>query len=387
MDTKIIETCLICGEYMGPFKNDLNVCTGFSEKPIYHLFETFMGIKLELEVIETSGICQNCFIKFNEIDEHQLIINKIQNDLLELFNATQANICDTKTEAKIVNEVEDEILEVFVQDEIYSEQEEFICETIEDDEAMIGTNVKRKRGPKKKKNLDEGLIMVEVDGQKMYQCEICQKICKDRYKLKNHKETHNVERNICCTECGAMFKTLSCLYSHKKIHKARIYHSCDLCGMKYIQKTQLAKHMNAIHLKRKDYTCNICGKSYSRDTTLSKHMFVHKEEKDMVCTVCGFRTHTKPKLDRHMKSHTGERNYACEICGKKFLYSYNVIAHVKYVHNREKRPYDEAKLTCQFCGRKFQKVWKKKEHLLQAHKIIEAVEGDDLIVEGVEEKN
>lgn len=34
----MIETCLICGEYMGPFKNDLKDCTGFSEQPIYELF-------------------------------------------------------------------------------------------------------------------------------------------------------------------------------------------------------------------------------------------------------------------------------------------------------------------------------------------------------------
>jgi uncharacterized C2H2 Zn-finger protein len=35
-----------------------------------------------------------------------------------------------------------------------------------------------------------------------------------------------------------------------------------------------------------------------------------------------------------MKSHTGERDYECNICGKKFLYSYNVIAHVRNVHEK-----------------------------------------------------
>lgn len=176
--------------------------------------------------------------------------------------------------------------------------------------------------------------------------------------------------------------------------------------MRYIQKTQLRKHMDAIHLKKKDYVCTICGelkkpkfskfslkssffcqsgKNYSRDTTLSKHMFVHKTEKNVVCNICGFRTHTKPKLDRHMKSHTGERNYACEICGKRFLYSYNVLAHVKYVHNREKRQIDESKLICQFCGKKFQKQWKKKDHLREVHNIIEAADGEDLIIENMDE--
>jgi uncharacterized C2H2 Zn-finger protein len=57
-------------------------------------------------------------------------------------------------------------------------------------------------------------------------------------------------------------------------------------------------------------------------------------------------------MTRHMKSHTGERNYECPICLKKFLYSYNVTAHVKHVHYHEKRPTtNEEKLTCTICGK------------------------------------
>lgn len=37
-----------------------------------------------------------------------------------------------------------------------------------------------------------------------------------------------------------------------------------------------------------------------------------------------------------MKSHTGIRDYECGICGKKFLYSYNVIAHVRNVHEKKR---------------------------------------------------
>lgn len=75
------------------------------------------------------------------------------------------------------------------------------------------------------------------------------------------------------------------------------------------------------------------------------------------------------------KSHTGERNYACEICGKRFLYSYNVTAHIKHVHRKEKRKIDEEKLTCKFCGKRFQKIWKVKEHMAEVHQLVEIVEG------------
>lgn len=59
---------------------------------------------------------------------------------------------------------------------------------LEDDEAEVSEGIdifkrhsKRSRSPrvgekrsyKRKKNLDEGLVVVEVDGEKIYQCEIC----------------------------------------------------------------------------------------------------------------------------------------------------------------------------------------------------------------------
>jgi hypothetical protein len=43
MSKSVVEKCLICAENMGLFKNDLNVCSGFSERPIFQLFgETFI---------------------------------------------------------------------------------------------------------------------------------------------------------------------------------------------------------------------------------------------------------------------------------------------------------------------------------------------------------
>lgn len=86
----------------------------------------------------------------------------------------------------------------------------------------------------------------------------------------------------------------------------------------------------------------------------------------------------------------------CGICNKRFLYSYNVTAHIRHVHYREKRKESEQK--CSFCGRvftsltlvvfkmnntrifsfqKFQKKWKLREHLAEAHQVIEALEVSD----------
>ena len=164
-----------------------------------------MNIKLPNDLIESAGICQNCFIKFNEIDEHQAIVDKIQQDLLVLFNTTQTNAQDTKTDVKLLEE-EVEVAEVYVNDEEILTDDEYLMKDIKPQLEGVYKieEIKKRRGPKKKRNLDEGLIMVEVDGFKFYQCDVCRKVFKDRYKLKIHKETHNVDRNICCNECGAM---------------------------------------------------------------------------------------------------------------------------------------------------------------------------------------
>ena len=41
---KPIESCLVCLEFMGSFRNDMKVCTGFSEKPIFQIFGRMKNI-------------------------------------------------------------------------------------------------------------------------------------------------------------------------------------------------------------------------------------------------------------------------------------------------------------------------------------------------------
>lgn len=191
----------------------------------FHL-ESFTKQKLDEDALINTGICQNCFIKFNEYDEHFCIATRIQNEIVLMLDSTGEAV-DMKLDIK--REIDDYgIFEVMLEDD--GEYSDVSVDSAYKKFSKHKTVVKKsprdvdKRSYKRKKNLDEGLIVVEVDGEKIYQCEICKKLCKDRYKLKTHREIHTSTRNVCCTECGAMFKTLTCLYSHKKIHRERIYH-------------------------------------------------------------------------------------------------------------------------------------------------------------------
>lgn len=220
-----------------------------------------------------------------------------------------------------------------------------------DQKPILVAKKRRVRSKKSDKaDKDAGLIFKVIDGVKLYECDICGKgNITDRYKLNHHRLIHTELRNFVCEICQHTFKTKEALRGHAKLHED-IYMYCDICDARFKVKHQLRCHMDAIHLGKRDHTCHLCGKSFSRVGTLRVHIKSHLEEKKIVCEHCGFKAMNNGKMQRHMKSHTGERNYACGLCGKLFLYSYNVTAHIKHVHYREKRPITcEEKLICYVC--------------------------------------
>ena len=75
-----------------------------------------------------------------------------------------------------------------------------------------------------------------------------------------------------------------------------------------------------------------------------------------------------------MKSHTGQRDFECMICGKRFLYSYNVSAHIRHVHFKEKRKKYEEKKSCLICNKKFYSNNKLRDHLRNEHNFVEMPE-------------
>lgn len=230
------ENCYICNEFMGSFKSDLTVVTGYSEKPIFQLIgkiklifcfvrlwlieiisaEIFTSSLLSEEIINDSGVCQNCFIKFNEFDEHQSIAEQIQSDLVGLMDNKLVSL---EEDHKIKEEHEDSTdpieYEPFEGEEMYVTGEEIeeeiehdnTVEAIEEDyryEIVVDDtkeNMKKQyiRSTQGKMDENNEFIVIELENnQRVYQCDICNKTCKDRSKLRTHREIHTDERNVIC---------------------------------------------------------------------------------------------------------------------------------------------------------------------------------------------
>lgn len=216
------------------------------------------------DIINDSGVCQNCFIKFNEYDEHQSLAEQIQLDLVTLMDNKIFTLADDEEQfTKVKIEEQEEIsandaieYEPFeAEEELFEDEEiegETVVEAIEEDyhfEIVVDDtkeNIKAKQvrsSAPRQKIKEEGneFIIIELDdNSKVYQCDICFKTCKDKSKLRSHREIHTSERNVICPTCGKGFKTMNCLRNHKRLHlPMRTYYNCDQCEKKYTQKVSI----------------------------------------------------------------------------------------------------------------------------------------------------
>lgn len=213
-------------------------------------------------VIENGGICQNCYIKFNEFDEHQSKANQILSDLTSMLSIRENYVdikeedddCDTKVQSiEYTTEFDDtattNAVEISNEYEISMGQEvitedDFTIEEVKDELNIIKSKNtmsqmkavnrgdERKRSNYIKKDRDKGFIITMINNVKHYTCEFCNKNFLSRARLRSHRQIHSTERNFICQECGAKFKTLNCLKNHARLH-SNVFFQCDMCESRF----------------------------------------------------------------------------------------------------------------------------------------------------------
>lgn len=322
------DNCFICSEFMGEFKNELTIQTVYSEKQIFELIEelTEVTFSQDSSFLQDAGICQNCFIKFNDYTEHLSIANQIQCELLQIFEASQTEEFKLEQIPEQTDYYGEEDLEQ-THDVYEEEPEEVIGDPIIIEYDLNDSNSKNffaeVRSKEEKETLNrshEGYTVLRAeDDSKLYQCDICRKAFKERSKLKTHREIHTTERNVICPTCGKAFKTQACLRSHKRVHNPTYLH-CDMCGRSYTQKPELAKHIKFFHYQIRDHSCEICGASFGSRGHLLAHKATHQSAKTSACGLCELSFHTRAKLERHMVRPTTFHHNSNEFltCFSKF---------------------------------------------------------------------
>lgn len=187
------------------------------------LLESFISTSsLSQHEFDERQICQNCFIKFNELDEHQVMVDRIQQELVDLYNTSITIMVaepEQEIEVKLENETCEEPLDYEAIDEILevkiSPRKSKKPKTFEEPSS------RKKKKPRTNQNDPTGFSVSVIDGKNHYKCEICSKVVTRRPQL--HRMTHTSERTFECEICGQFFKSLKCLYGHKKTHGERTY--------------------------------------------------------------------------------------------------------------------------------------------------------------------
>lgn len=205
-------------------------------------------------------------LEMSDNDEKQIKQENIEDDPIEYEPDDEVYYESEGIEEAIVSNQEEYEEEIIDPSDII--QEDYQLEVVVDDTKENIMDSIRYRPIKTEYNYsptksikmeDGGYKVISLENNtRAFQCDICEKIFKDKTKLKLHREIHTDQRNVICQQCGKGFKTMNCLRNHKRTHLAeRILYGCDQCEKKYTQKVQLKKHIEIVHMNRRDFNVRI----------------------------------------------------------------------------------------------------------------------------------
>lgn len=157
-------------------------------------------------------------MKFDEFDELQTKAEQIQADLVALFEASNT-MQDDKPDIKSEPEqtYEESVFEMIEEVDVKEPIEHLMIENDAPDynndqivdyewfsmpvEMIEPKPIKKQppTTPKKYNKAEENFVVVMQGGcQKAYQCDVCQRLFKERSKLRAHRDIHTTERNVIC---------------------------------------------------------------------------------------------------------------------------------------------------------------------------------------------
>lgn len=135
-----------------------------------------------------------------------------------------------------------------------------------------------------------------------YQCDICDRRFTNQRNVNEHRRLHTEERPYKCETCNKLFKQQASLFIHRRIHQTSFRFRCPHCSMGFNAKTPMNLHI-ATHTGEKPHTCDICERQFRVRHEMNKHKLTHSDIKPFVCIKCGLRFRQKRYLVKHCRTH------------------------------------------------------------------------------------
>ncbi|XP_047987291.1 zinc finger protein 271-like [Leguminivora glycinivorella] len=137
-----------------------------------------------------------------------------------------------------------------------------------------------------------------------------------------------------CEICGRILKNKSVLLKHIASHSGIKQFSCEHCPKRFTRAEHMVIHMR-IHLGIKPYVCEVCGRSFTKRQDLVRHMRIHSDDKNYACPRCDRRFKRSGDVHSHLRTHTGAKPYSCNVCDKSYTSHSGLRKHYKSHCKRE----------------------------------------------------
>ena len=124
------------------------------------------------------------------------------------------------------------------------------------------------------------------DASRRIQCDFCDKVFTEGYKLREHcahKHKDKISnKTFPCGECDKKFATAMSLKLHVQRHKDKGAYFCDQCAKSFCSPSNLSQHMKSLSHRRlltedgktkeiRDYLCETCGVGFGTKNHLNQH--------------------------------------------------------------------------------------------------------------------
>jgi KRAB domain-containing zinc finger protein len=150
------------------------------------------------------------------------------------------------------------------------------------------------------------------EDQEIHSCDKCDSRFRDPKRLEVHvRLVHDVSKVFNCNQCTKVFKNKSYLYTHLMTH---IKVPCPTCN-KIVTKRFLSTHVRQFHKESQEYHCDLCGYQFSKRNRIKCHMVNIHPNGEFVCVLCREKFSTVHELFKHKRVHIGKSQYKCSDCG------------------------------------------------------------------------